>query len=248
MIDIERIHYSNNKSEIELLRHKGWSLVLSKLQKELDYYVISTNLMHQDRLLEYIEERIIHQIIVVNLKLNCTSCISINCELNLATNPEIEVLIQLLFTRFENKDKSYSIEVAIEMILRKSFQKNANYLKNYFEIFNLIAYIRKNIYQNITVESLAKHMLMSQSTLRRFCLQKLGKTASVLIRDIRIAEAKDLLEMTDETISMIAEKLNFFNARTFSSSFQQHTGYLPKEYRECYHKNFDLIPKERNSN
>ncbi|NSS93202.1 helix-turn-helix transcriptional regulator [Enterococcus faecalis] len=248
MINIEKIHYSDKKEKMETLTHKGWSLVLSKIYKEIDLHIVSINLMNHDKLIEYIKDELICQVIIVDLRLNCNPDFVINYKLNLESSPEIDVLIHLLFTRFEVQDRSYPIKVAIEMIKRKSFQKNANNLKNYFEVFKLICYIRKNIYKNVTVESVARYMLMSQSTLRRFCIRKMGKSAGELIRDIRLTEAIDLLESTDESVAIIAEKLNFYNSRTFSAFFQQKTGYTPKAYRSCYHQNFkgEFIEKVNN--
>jgi AraC-like DNA-binding protein len=210
---------------------------LLKEKTALAANLVSATMMEHGKLIERIEKGYIQQAIIANLKLSCyTSNSIIDSEINLYINPEIEVLLHLLFTHFESKDRSYPIVPTIEMIKRKIFQKNNNYLKKYFEIFKLNCYIRLNIHQSVSVKDVAKYMLMSQSTLRRFCIQRLGKTASELIRDVRTSEAKNLLETTDDPVSVIAEKLKFFSTQTFSASFRQQMGFSPKEYRNCYQK------------
>lgn len=123
---------------------------------------------------------------------------------------------------------------AIEIIIRKAFRLNLSTLKEYFEIFKLIAFIQENLSGNVTVSDLAEFMHMSKPTLNRFCMNKLNKVPQDLINDIKITLAKNLLESTDEKIFEIGEKAGFFNASAFTIFFKKETGLSPKEYRQNY--------------
>jgi len=120
------------------------------------------------------------------------------------------------------------------MIIRKTFRLNLSTLKEYFEIFKLIAFIQENLSGNVTVSDLAEFMHMSKPTLNRFCMNKINKVPQDLINDIKITLAKNLLESTDEKIFEIGEKTGFFNASAFTIFFKRETGVSPKEYRQNY--------------
>ncbi|OQO89231.1 hypothetical protein BH739_01255 [Enterococcus casseliflavus] len=235
MIDIGKVYYDieydENKNE---QKNEEWRLILSKAKHRENRPKVFINLTNQKQLIT--GNKTVCQNIIICLRLSCTPHLVDTFSLDLRINLEIETLIQLLFTRFEVQDNSYPVDMAVEMIKRKVFQQNANFLQKHFEVFKLIDYIQKNINRKVTVDAVAKYMLMSQSTLRRFCIDRLGKTVNKLIQDIRIAEAKRMLETTDDTLATIAHKLDFFNSRTFSISFQKHTNYTPREYRRYYRR------------
>ena len=58
-----------------------------------------------------------------------------------------------------------------------------------------------------------------------------GKTASDIIAEFVMNEAKILLESTDKTITQIADELNFGDSYTFSHYFKRNEGRSPVVYR-----------------
>lgn len=235
MIDIEKIHYVDGKKIVKESSHtERWILILFKRMNQNKKPEIAIGMVPQSGLSDYLKITNFDQMIIASLKLKSFEVDYVNVLLDLKKNSEIVVLVHLLFTRFENQDSSYAIEVALDMIIRKTIQMNLELLKKQFEVFKLIQFIQDNIYHKVTVEELAVHMSMSRSTLRRFCIQQLGKPANDLIRNIRIDEAKNLLEMTDISTVKIAEKLGYFSSSTFNRAFKHYIGVLPEIYRSNY--------------
>lgn len=60
----------------------------------------------------------------------------------------------------------------------------------------------------------------------------LGKTASKIILEFQIKEAKAILLNTDKSISEIATELGFSDSFTFSHFFKQHLSISPSQYRK----------------
>ena len=60
-----------------------------------------------------------------------------------------------------------------------------------------------------------------------------GKTPSMVINNYLVNEAKNLVLHTGQTLTEIADKLNFSDAFSFSKYFKKHTGYSPVLYRKA---------------
>ena len=50
---------------------------------------------------------------------------------------------------------------------------------------------------------------------------------------LKIANSFELLLKTDDTISLISEKVGFSNASSYSKTFKSYMGMTPNEYRSC---------------
>jgi len=73
--------------------------------------------------------------------------------------------------------------------------------------------------------------VMSRSTLDRRFRKLLQRTPAVEIRNAQVAEARHLLEDTDESMEKIAAAAGFSNAKQFGSTFRRVTGTTPTVYR-----------------
>ncbi|MEZ4875582.1 MAG: response regulator [Flavobacteriaceae bacterium] len=80
-----------------------------------------------------------------------------------------------------------------------------------------------------TVEDLASEVGFSRSQLNRKLKSLLGKSPNHLIRDFRLARAKELLEQKTGTISEIAYQVGYSNLSYFSKSYKEAFGILPSE-------------------
>lgn len=81
------------------------------------------------------------------------------------------------------------------------------------------------------VDSFAKAMNMSRSTLSRKLKIIYGGTPLDLIRDIRMRHAKSLLSNPNLNVSDVAEAVGFPDRRYFSSSFKKAIGMSPSDYQ-----------------
>lgn len=101
----------------------------------------------------------------------------------------------------------------------------------------LTAYIEANVAETaINADDIAVHMGMSRAQLYRKMKSIMGKTPNDFVRSIRMRKARRLLEShltaTEISISDIAYKCGFTDAKYFSRTFKAMTGKTPKEYRD----------------
>lgn len=81
---------------------------------------------------------------------------------------------------------------------------------------------------------IASKMNLSQRQLNRKIKSVTGIDTSSLIRELRIAKAKELLCSSDIPVTEIGEKCGFDSSSYFSKIFKQHTKLTPSEYRKAF--------------
>ncbi len=81
---------------------------------------------------------------------------------------------------------------------------------------------------------IASKMNLSQRQLNRKIKSVTGVDTSSLIREIRIARAKELLCSTDIPVTEVGERCGFDSASYFSKIFKQHTKLTPSDYRKAF--------------
>jgi AraC family transcriptional activator of pobA len=63
-----------------------------------------------------------------------------------------------------------------------------------------------------------------------------GRSASALVREARVREAKRLLAATDLTVRQVAVRVGFADAAYFCRFFRRETGASPGGFREEHHE------------
>jgi len=96
---------------------------------------------------------------------------------------------------------------------------------------NIIEYIDKNVSnENISVENLATHLLMSRTNVYRKIKAITGQTATDFIKLIRLKMAVKLLENGQYNISEIAFKTGFTSPGYFAKCFKDQYDKSPSEF------------------
>lgn len=96
----------------------------------------------------------------------------------------------------------------------------------------LSTYIANNLYQDLSVEMLAKRMNFSDSHFKSWFKKEFGVPPADYVLRLRIEEAKKLLQNNREhTVTETAYKLNFSSSQYFATVFKKYTGNTPREYR-----------------
>ncbi len=86
---------------------------------------------------------------------------------------------------------------------------------------------------NITMPQVAKRLSMSSPRFSQLLNEKLNKSFSVYINELRITHARKLLiEQPSKKIDELAEQCGFNSSSTFYSVFKKHTGLTPVKYKE----------------
>ena len=88
---------------------------------------------------------------------------------------------------------------------------------------------------NCNVEVLASQMGMSSQTLRRRIVAATGESPKVLVNNLKMQRAHDLLvNKPDMPVAQIAVHCGFTESSSFIRSFQNHFGMSPTQYRQTH--------------
>ncbi len=98
--------------------------------------------------------------------------------------------------------------------------------------FSLVLQYIQNNYQNLTLSGLAELFHYSEPHLCTLIKQNTGMTFTALIKNLRLAEAKDYLTHSDLKINEIAERVGYNSADHFSRVFRNTYKISPVEYRK----------------
>ena len=92
--------------------------------------------------------------------------------------------------------------------------------------------LRKNYQQELCLADLLAEAHMSKSYFLRLFRRYMGTTPYNYLVNFRITQAKELLVLTDHSVSEIAQKVGFGDASNFSTRFAKATGQSPLQYRK----------------
>lgn len=85
---------------------------------------------------------------------------------------------------------------------------------------------------NLSVSMLAEQFHLNMTYLSRVYKEQTGENLLNYIMGFRVKKAEELLLMTDDSITVIAEQVGFTNAASFNRAFKKNTGITPGKYRE----------------
>ncbi|WP_025028699.1 helix-turn-helix transcriptional regulator [Caldalkalibacillus mannanilyticus] len=91
-------------------------------------------------------------------------------------------------------------------------------------------YIEHNYRLNITRKMLAEMAGVSMDYYSRCFKKELGKSPMDYVTEVRMKKAKQLLILSDDKLSAIAQKVGFHDEFYFSRKFKATTGYSPTAY------------------
>lgn len=93
-------------------------------------------------------------------------------------------------------------------------------------------FIRQHYNENITLNYLAEHFYLHSNYLSKLFKDKTGKNFIEYLTEVRMEQAKKLLQSTDYKIIEICAMTGYDNPRYFSRLFKNYTGITPREFRE----------------
>lgn len=99
-------------------------------------------------------------------------------------------------------------------------------------IYEIASYLEFHYIEDIDLDQLIKRNGFSKRTFLRRWKDMFKLPPGQFIADLRVQEAKRMLEATDLRISEIAEFLNFNDTFYFSRMFKKHAGLSPAKYRK----------------
>lgn len=104
--------------------------------------------------------------------------------------------------------------------------------KNKQKIQQAVAYIRENFDKDLNMAVVSNHISMNYSLFSYVFKQYTGSNFVNFLKNIRIEEAKRLLEETDMKVIDISMKVGYDNEKHFMKIFKASCGVSPTEYRK----------------
>ena len=99
---------------------------------------------------------------------------------------------------------------------------------------DLVEWMQRNLDRLVTVDQLADLAAMSPRTFARRFVRETGTTPQRWLTGQRILLAQEMLEETDETVDVIAERSGFVTAATFRHHFRAWRATTPQAYRRAF--------------
>lgn len=94
-----------------------------------------------------------------------------------------------------------------------------------------IDYIYDHLHEQITLKQLAELENLNESYFSKLFAKEVGTTVKSYILQVKISTAKNMLEKTGYSASVIADSLGFSSQSAFTAAFKKISGVTPTEYR-----------------
>ncbi|WP_162262818.1 helix-turn-helix domain-containing protein [Paenibacillus sp. Soil787] len=85
---------------------------------------------------------------------------------------------------------------------------------------------------DFSVQKIADHFSLSLSYLSRYFKEQTGRTVMDYMNELRIDQAKRLLQMNDSTVKDVVQQVGYSDVSSFIRKFKQSVGVTPGEYRK----------------
>ena len=92
-------------------------------------------------------------------------------------------------------------------------------------------YLVENLQRRITIEALARQVLMNTTPLKEGFKELYGTSIAAHIKEHRMEKAAQLLAEREKTVAEIARQVGYTSQSKFSCAFSQHYGLTPLEFR-----------------
>jgi len=137
----------------------------------------------------------------------------------------------------DNSQKDIMADFALKELLIRLMQTQArsmvekNIAKSKSRIGFAVDYIKKNLHQKLSIDSIAKLTYVSKSNFFKMFKDELGTSPNDFILQERIRRAKELLA-SQTSIKETAYQTGFSDTNYFTRVFKQLVGITPKNYQD----------------
>ncbi|AZA77500.1 AraC family transcriptional regulator [Chryseobacterium sp. G0186] len=138
----------------------------------------------------------------------------------------------------DNSQKDIMADFALKELLIRLMQTQArslvekNMVKNKSRIGFVVDYIKRNLHQKLSIDSIAKLAYVSKSNFFKMFRDELGVSPNDFILQERINRAKELLA-GQNSIKETAFQTGFSDTNYFTRVFKQLVGVTPKSYQNA---------------
>ena len=166
------------------------------------------------------------------------------CKLEKILFNRLQQHLASMFHEFTARDDGYldvikaNLEIFFIEVIRQSNNEKSeiptanNYTQERYEEF--LELLDKNITQHKQVSDYTELMNLSAYQLNEITKSSVGKTASELINEHILLEAKRYLLATANQVKEIADHLGYEDPSYFTRFFRKHTGLSPESFRSSF--------------
>lgn len=108
----------------------------------------------------------------------------------------------------------------------------------------VLEYVFSNHAGNVKMSAAAALVGMPEPTFSKYFKRATGQNFSDLVRKLRLAHARRLLENSDKAISDICYEVGFSNLSNFNRHFLNETGVAPRAYRSARRERADAAARK----
>ena len=151
--------------------------------------------------------------------------------------PAAEALFEAATTAYREKGPLYreklqaqAILLLVELLPKLRLNKGSNVRTDAAE--ELIVFVNDNFDREITLESTAHLLNVSQAYITRFFRERMNTTFLKYVQDLRLEKAQKLLRETEEPITEVAIRSGYNALRSFNRNFVAAFGITPSAYRK----------------
>jgi AraC-type DNA-binding domain-containing proteins len=118
------------------------------------------------------------------------------------------------------------------------FSKQKLDITNNLIFTNIVAWIKINLNNNISLKDVANKFNFNKNYLARLFKQKMGVTINNYITTLRMTKAKELLTLSELSIKEIAYEVGFQDEKYFMRLFKRSELITAKQYRNTFYHTF----------
>lgn len=164
------------------------------------------------------------------LGLNATQQLTVNMEKavnDILTNSQKGLLKRLFL---ESKTLEL-LHLQLNVTSKRGNSSNENILKKIYKVETIL---QANIHEQISIQQLARKVLLNQNVLKNEFKNLFGETIFNYTKNLRMNKAKNLLTHTQKPIYEIADMVGYKNPTHFTAAFKKFEKTTPKEFRKNY--------------
>ncbi|WBX77066.1 helix-turn-helix domain-containing protein [Tenacibaculum ovolyticum] len=218
------------------------------LEKNESYFIYDDNqtkqiIFHKEKPIKEVKIRMYDdfikkhkmQTLLSKDKILCLEKTNKNFTRQLTTKME-EIVTEILINSQKGLLKRIFLEAkTLELLhLELDFQTKKKYnsdniLKKAYKVENII---QTNLHEQISIEQLARRVLLNQNILKNEFKKLFGDTIFNYTKKLRMNKAKKLLTHTQKPIYEIADMVGYKNPTHFTAAFKKTEKKTPKKYRK----------------
>ena len=131
-----------------------------------------------------------------------------------------------------SEEKFRAITVLVDAIFAYAKQQNIVSLQDNLFDSNISQYIRNNLNENLSTESLCKTFYLTPKQLYNTFIKATGKSPKKYVTEQRVRKAKTLIVTTDLPLTQIAESVGIPDYNYFIKVFKSIDGHTPLFHRK----------------